>query len=137
MFCVQVVWDDTEEVGCGMKQCVSGPWIQTLVVCNYSPPYVYYTCYMFSNGKHAFSTHRGNVRSFGSSRPRRPYTSGAPCSRYPSTHSACQNGLCGNNFTRTSHTRQFRVPHMYNIMTQIATYSPFNYTAIHTILLHP
>jgi len=33
----QVVWGNTELVGCGVKQCRSGDWTYTLVLCNYNP----------------------------------------------------------------------------------------------------
>eukprot|EP00743_Colponemidia_sp_Colp-15_P013105 GILK01015110.1.p1 GENE.GILK01015110.1~~GILK01015110.1.p1 ORF type:complete len:332 (+),score=22.76 GILK01015110.1:66-998(+) len=33
----QVIWDTTAQVGCGVKQCVSGSNVQTLFVCDYYP----------------------------------------------------------------------------------------------------
>ena len=32
----QVVWADTEELGCGMVYYEEAPWYKTLVICNYA-----------------------------------------------------------------------------------------------------
>jgi uncharacterized protein YkwD len=64
----QVVWANTERVGCGVKICEDRNLTHTLVMCNYDPA--------------------GNIK------PDRPYKSGLPCTRCPSTHPSCQNDLC-------------------------------------------
>jgi uncharacterized protein YkwD len=71
----QVVWANTERVGCGVKICEDRDVTRTLVVCNYDPA--------------------GNIKPDRNSPTYRPYTSGLPCTRCPSTYPSCQNNLCG------------------------------------------
>ncbi|CAI7990281.1 Peptidase inhibitor 16, partial [Geodia barretti] len=70
----QVVWANTERVGCGVKICEDRNVTRTLVVCNYDPA--------------------GNIKPDRNSPTYRPYTSGLPCTRCPSTHPSCQNNFC-------------------------------------------
>jgi pathogenesis-related protein 1 len=34
----QVIWRDTERVGCGTAECTDGQWLRSYYVCNYDPP---------------------------------------------------------------------------------------------------
>ncbi|NXU93754.1 PI16 inhibitor, partial [Xiphorhynchus elegans] len=68
----QVVWGDTQHIGCGAKFCEKIEGIETenmhLLVCNYYPP--------------------GNVKG------KRPYWDGPSCSMCPQG-TVCVNNLCG------------------------------------------
>uniref|UniRef100_A0A8C3RY70 Peptidase inhibitor 16 n=1 Tax=Chelydra serpentina TaxID=8475 RepID=A0A8C3RY70_CHESE len=68
----QVVWANSERVGCGMQFCKTLHGVEDpdlyLLVCNYDPP--------------------GNVRG------RKPYKEGSPCSKCPEGY-MCRNSICG------------------------------------------
>ncbi|CAM4682298.1 unnamed protein product [Lepidochelys olivacea] len=67
----QVVWANSERVGCGMQFCKTLHGVEDpdlyLLVCNYDPP--------------------GNVRG------RKPYKEGPPCSKCPEGYT-CRNSIC-------------------------------------------
>ncbi|XP_039391722.1 bombesin receptor-activated protein C6orf89 homolog isoform X3 [Mauremys reevesii] len=67
----QVVWANSERVGCGMQFCKTLHGVEEpdlyLLVCNYDPP--------------------GNVRG------RKPYKEGPPCSKCPEGYT-CRNSIC-------------------------------------------
>ncbi|TFJ99843.1 Protein CNPPD1 [Platysternon megacephalum] len=67
----QVVWANSERVGCGMQFCKTMHGVEEpdlyLLVCNYDPP--------------------GNVRG------RKPYKEGPPCSKCPEGYT-CRNSIC-------------------------------------------
>merc|ERR1739838_1293026 len=76
--CTQVVWGASEFIGCGLSHCKGGRFDQTILLCNYAPP--------------------GNRNL-----PRKNCVRGAACTKCPSTHPFCNDGLCsrfnggGNN----------------------------------------
>jgi len=65
----QVVWADSEELGCGMVYYKDGSWFTSLVVCNYAPA--------------------GNFRDSSI------YQVGQACSKCPAGY-LCEDGLCYN-----------------------------------------
>lgn len=74
----QVVWNATDQVGCGVKKCTRGDWTTIAIMCYYSPP--------------------GNIVPQGTGWTRRPFTSGPRCQNCSSSHSECQKGLCVKPF---------------------------------------
>jgi len=71
----QVVWADTEEVGCGLVYYKTGKWYTSLVICNYA--------------------RAGNWMS------KAVYKAGYPCSNCPPSHGGCKDGLCYKDSTDT------------------------------------
>eukprot|EP00090_Calanus_glacialis_P028815 TRINITY_DN46223_c0_g1_i1.p1 TRINITY_DN46223_c0_g1~~TRINITY_DN46223_c0_g1_i1.p1 ORF type:complete len:226 (-),score=51.03 TRINITY_DN46223_c0_g1_i1:15-665(-) len=64
----QVVWADTDEVGCGLVYYLDGSWFTTLVHCNYATA--------------------GNWGG------QSLYRRGGPCTECPKGFNFCENGLC-------------------------------------------
>ena len=64
----QVVWADTDEVGCGLVYYLDGSWFTTLVHCNYATA--------------------GNWGG------QSLYRRGEPCTECPEGFNFCENGLC-------------------------------------------
>jgi len=67
----QVVWADTEEVGCGLVYYKTGRWYTSLVICNYA--------------------RAGNWMS------KPVYKTGYHCSNCPPSHGGCRDGLCSKD----------------------------------------
>jgi len=71
----QVVWADSEELGCGMVHFKDGRWFKTMVICNYAPA----------------GNFQGNT----------VYEIGQACSGCPSGY-MCEDGLCDVSQTGTN-----------------------------------
>ncbi|XP_037741239.1 peptidase inhibitor 16 isoform X1 [Chelonia mydas] len=108
----QVVWANSERVGCGMQFCKTLHGVEDsdlyLLVCNYDPP--------------------GNVRG------RKPYKEGPPCSKCPEGYT-CRNSICepsvdSEEASTSSRTTRPNLTTRPALATDTTTTSPTTTTAI-------
>ncbi|XP_038235573.1 peptidase inhibitor 16 [Dermochelys coriacea] len=108
----QVVWANSERVGCGMQFCKTLHGVEDpdlyLLVCNYDPP--------------------GNVRG------RKPYKEGPPCSKCPEGYT-CRNSICepsvdSEEASTSSRTTRPKLPTRPALATDTTTTSPTTTTPI-------
>lgn len=96
----QIVWGDTEEVGCGLVYYKSDGWYTSLVICNYA--------------------RSGNFMS------KPVYKTGYHCSKCPDSHPGCNDGLCTKEGVDIEQRNKAPVPKLSPLPTSTSSTSSFS-----------